>query len=172
MKTEQKADPPDIDSIGGWLTLLAIGLPGALLSMTVSWALFGEMAFRMASSRDARMDLWVIVGADAIRFTLCLATTIFFFRLSPWTRPTTQIFLVVNVLAVLVIEKTRTYANHQDLGLSPSIIWAIIYAVAFIPYMAISKRAKSTFRKRDTGADSSSSAAAQTAAASHPQNLS
>lgn len=142
------------EGIGGWLVLPAIWL--VLGPIGLVWGIFSTAALAPMLAELLKHDpmkdgkFLAIMVLDGILALFTASVAFLFFRRSSWTRPFFQALLVTNLVAIAV-EATLT-ADVMSIEISDAIpvrnaVQAAIAAAFFIPYMAISKRAKNTFTR-------------------------
>lgn len=135
---------PIPSGIGGWLILPAIGLIlGPLVSAFEIWTGYKLiLAFRPELIRS----IWFVslLIADVGITALAIVVGFHFFNRLSLTRVLFQALLIANVL--VAFGEAASTASYLQTELDPKgVIKALVGAAIWIPYFAISKRARATF---------------------------
>ncbi len=136
----------DLDGMGGWLILPAIGLvatAGFLFVGFFSAVLLMNRFSEVSASTGFLMALCV----DAVQLIFTLVVAIIFFRKLPVARIAMPAFYLANILFAAVAAGLLASEPGAELEVK-EIGTAIVAATLWVPYFLVSKRVKATFRRR------------------------
>jgi len=139
----------DLEGIGGWLILVAVGLGiGPLVSLSGVirdlLMLYGEKYQNVLAARPGLAGLILYEAATNSIFLVALATLNYLFYQKKKSFPALMITFLASQLAFVLIDHLAARALQPSTSLA-GVLRSLVGAVIWIPYYLRSERVKATF---------------------------